>query len=309
MVRTAIRSATIEPCQLSARPAPSRFARVTCPQTCFDVVALGPAMLLSGVMPADCFTLIFVFNCPEKVHSFNFGLEHTDGYMGFFPPGAPLDARTSTNHGTATLTIPTAVFRGALARHFPEIPDKVLAQGAGVRIEPKDQTRVRALIAGIKEIVWNHSDVLDDALARRHLQNELIEVFLAALRSGCGNLMAPGTLRLPGRLKKLRQARDYVAAHSGQPIHLDDICAAVGLSPRGVENLFHDFLGVGPNAFLRHQRLHAARRALRRATPEPGVVKQVALESGFWHLGHFANEYRTLFGETPSGTLAWPKDH
>jgi len=33
-------------------------------------------------------------------------------------------------------------------------------------------------------------------------------------------------------------------------------------------------------------------------------VKQVAYAHGFWHLGQFAHDYKRLFGESPSETLA-----
>jgi AraC family transcriptional regulator, ethanolamine operon transcriptional activator len=35
-------------------------------------------------------------------------------------------------------------------------------------------------------------------------------------------------------------------------------------------------------------------------------VKKIALDSGFWHLGHFAKDYHALFGENPSETLRRP---
>jgi hypothetical protein len=74
-----IRNANIEPCQLSAQPAPSQLARVVCPHVCLDFSAFGPAMLFTGAMPRDCFTLPFALSCPEKGHSFNFAADHTDG--------------------------------------------------------------------------------------------------------------------------------------------------------------------------------------------------------------------------------------
>jgi hypothetical protein len=49
------------------------------------------------------------------------------------------------------------------------------------------------------------------------------------------------------------------------------------------------------------------RQALESAGPEPPLVKTVALDHGFWHLGHFACDYRDLFGETPSETVARAK--
>ena len=46
-----------------------------------------------------------------------------------------------------------------------------------------------------------------------------------------------------------------------------------------------------------------ARRALREATPDAMTVTDVATRYGFWQLGRFAVEYRSLFGELPSVTL------
>jgi AraC-like DNA-binding protein len=54
------------------------------------------------------------------------------------------------------------------------------------------------------------------------------------------------------------------------------------------------------HGYLRWKRLMAARQTLQHGTTG---VKDVALESGFWHLSYFAGEYRKLFGELPSSTL------
>jgi AraC family ethanolamine operon transcriptional activator len=75
------------------------------------------------------------------------------------------------------------------------------------------------------------------------------------------------------------------------------------MSQRGVEVLFQDSLGIGPTAFIRHQRLHGVRRELLEARQEHGLVKELALKWGFWHMGHFSRNYRQLFGESPSVTL------
>ena len=303
MLAAAIRNANIEPCQLSAQPAPSQLSRVVCPRACLDFSALGPAMLFTGAMPRDCFTLGFVRVCPEKGHSFNFGADHTDGYMAFFPPGGAIDATTPAGFTNAMLTVPAPEFHAALASAFSDIPDTVLTQGAGMRIGLTEQARLRGLLSAVEEMIWQPGDALASTPTRRNLERDLLEGFFAALRSGCSDLVPAPAPRVAGRHRRLRQARDYIAAHAGEPIGLDDLCAAIGLSHRGVEYLFRDMLGLSPTVYLRHQRLHCARRALRRAEPAFGVVKQVALHCGFWHLGHFAEEYRTLFGENPSETL------
>ena len=112
----AIRNANFQPCQLSVRPSPSMLARVMCQGVCLDFASLGPAMLFSGSMPQDCYSLVFVTECPENGHSFNFAVEHTAGYMGFFPPGGMLDAYTPEGYANATLTVPAALFLAAVER-------------------------------------------------------------------------------------------------------------------------------------------------------------------------------------------------
>ena len=255
-------------------------------------------------MPQDYFTLVFVLDCPREGHSFNFAARHTAGYMGFFPPGGALDAFTPEGFANATLTVPEADFHAALEHHFPTIPAGVLKHGAGMRIGLAEQTQLRRVLSQVLAGIRDPAAPLVSLLARQELERQLLVIFLAALRQGCGSLVPPPTQRTAGRLRHLRQVRDFIAAHAQRPIQLNELCTELNLSQRGVQVLFRDSLGLGASAFLRHQRLHGVRRALRDAASTPGTVKQLALEWGFWHLGHFANDYRTLFGEKPSETLA-----
>jgi AraC-like DNA-binding protein len=300
----AIRNASFQPCQLSVRPSPSRIARVMCESVCLDFAALGPAMLFSGAMSQDCYTLVFVTDCPKKGRSFNFSTEHNDGYMGFFPPGGMLDAYTPEGYANATLTVPSGVFLASVARSFPEIPEGVLKRGGGMRIGPAEQTRLRGLLSAVMEGIGDPAAGFVDSLARKHLERDLLDAFLVALRGGCGALVPQPGLRIEGRMKRLRQARDYLSDRLHERVSLMDLCVELKLSRRGVELLFQDSLGIGPSAFIRHQRLHGVRRALRDAPPAAGAVKESALRWGFWHMGHFSREYRSLFGESPSMTLS-----
>lgn len=300
----AIRNASVQPCQLSVKPSPSRIARVMCKNVCLDLAWLGPAMLFSGTMPKDCYTLVFVTECPEKGRSFNFAAEHNDGDMGFFPPGGMLDAYTPEGYANATLTVPSAVFLAAVERSFPEIPEAVLKRGAGMRIGAVEQARLRGLLSAVVAGVENRAQPLVGGTARKHLERDLLAAFLTALRGGCGALIPSPGRRIAGRLGRLRQARDYLSDRLHERVSLDDLCGELSLSRRGVELLFQDSLGIGPSAFIRHQRLHGVRRALRAAPPVAGVVKQTALAWGFWHMGHFSREYRAFFGESPSATLS-----
>jgi AraC-like DNA-binding protein len=301
---TAIQGADLTPCQLRFAPPPSLLAQVRCPRICLDFASIGPAMLFSGTMPHGCYTLVFVTHCPSKGRSFNFTLEHNDGYMGFFPPGGILDAYTPEGYANATLTVPTAVFLAAVERSFPEIPESVLKRGAGLRIEDLEQSHLRAILSSVMAEIQEPDAPIFESPTRQHLEIVLLDAFLTALRSGCNVVIKRPGQRLVGRWRRLHQARDYIMDHAHEPVHIEDLCEELGLSRRGVEGLFRDLLGIGPATFLRHQRLHGVRRALRAAPSSSGAVKKSALDWGFWHMGHFGHEYHELFGENPSTTLS-----
>ncbi len=61
---------------------------------------------------------------------------------------------------------------------------------------------------------------------------------------------------------------------------------------------------MGPIQYLWLRRMNLAHRAFVRATAAATTVTEIATGHGFWELGRFAVAYRTLFGESPSETLA-----
>lgn len=254
-------------------------------------------------MPADCYTLIYVSECPEEGHSFNFATRHGSGYIGFFAPGGMLDAFVPAGYANATLTIPKDLLLSELAIRFPEAPAEWLRKGAGLRIPEPSMRRIGRLLGARHELDRTDPGWLAENEASRHFEEDMIGVFVEALRASWDR--SHPTLSAPRqkRYGALRLVREHIADHRGDPLRLDALCEVAGMSRRGLEYLFKDHFGIGVNAFIRCQRLHGARRAICNSTPGPGVVKRIALEWGFWHLGRFAHDYQTCFGESPSATL------
>jgi AraC family ethanolamine operon transcriptional activator len=101
----------------------------------------------------------------------------------------------------------------------------------------------------------------------------------------------------------VREVEQHVDALRDRPVHISEICAALRVSRRTLHRAFHDALGIGPVAFLRHKRLCAAHSALKNADPSRTRVTDIAMEFGFSEMGRFAGYYLSLFGESPSATL------
>jgi AraC-like DNA-binding protein len=101
----------------------------------------------------------------------------------------------------------------------------------------------------------------------------------------------------------VRRAEDYIRSHSAETLTIEKLARIAGVSVRTLFSGFRDFRQVTPMAYLKTVRLEKAHAALRSGDVEGSSgVTQIALDAGFSHLGRFAQDYRTRFGELPSAT-------
>lgn len=101
----------------------------------------------------------------------------------------------------------------------------------------------------------------------------------------------------------LKEARGLLEQNLDHDFKLIDTARYLGVSQRTLEYTFKRELGMTPKRYLQILRLHAIRNELKSADPRVTKVSDIALKYAFFHLGHFASEYKKLFGESPSQTL------
>jgi AraC-like DNA-binding protein len=102
----------------------------------------------------------------------------------------------------------------------------------------------------------------------------------------------------------INAAEDFLRDSPPRPIYIYDLCKALDVSYRTLYAAFMMTRGESPALHLKRRRLVMAHQVLSNAGSEALLVKTVALDHGFWHFGNFSQDYRKLFGETPSETLA-----
>ena len=95
---------------------------------------------------------------------------------------------------------------------------------------------------------------------------------------------------------------DYIRAHWAEPLTVEAMAAACGISVRSVFQRFKEQHGRSPMAYLRAVRLDEA-QALLLSGAGAASVMEIAMTCGFSSFGHFARRYRERFGELPSETL------
>jgi AraC-like DNA-binding protein len=101
---------------------------------------------------------------------------------------------------------------------------------------------------------------------------------------------------------QVARAEAFMRAHSDDPLTVAAVAEAAGVGVRALQLAFATRCGCSPRALLTVIRLERARERLQ-APDETMSVSDVALLSGFAHLGRFASAYRARFGEAPSETL------
>ena len=138
--------------------------------------------------------------------------------------------------------------------------------------------------------------------AQRHLRNHLRTMTPALIREA-GSLVKGEGARLQRHLAVIR-ACNFVDAHLRAPIALMDLCTAAGVSTRALEYGFRDFYDLGPMAYVRNLRLCRVRHDLLDPNRDDHSVSGAARRWSFTHMGQFSHDYRALFGEMPSMTLA-----
>jgi AraC family ethanolamine operon transcriptional activator len=105
------------------------------------------------------------------------------------------------------------------------------------------------------------------------------------------------------RQRVVAKAQDYVREHHDQALTVPELCEKLFVSRRTLQYCFEDVLGINPMHYLRIVRLNGARRHLRDAAATSKTVRDVAADWGFWHFSQFSNDYKKLFGYSPSETL------
>ncbi|QKI89490.1 helix-turn-helix domain-containing protein [Thiomicrorhabdus xiamenensis] len=103
------------------------------------------------------------------------------------------------------------------------------------------------------------------------------------------------------------RVRDYLSqCRDDQPISMQELCEIACVSRRTLQYSFETILGCSPLKFLRALRLNQVRRKLK-SSQEDETIADIASYWGFWHAGQFSRDYKLLFGESPSQTLAKAK--
>ncbi len=129
------------------------------------------------------------------------------------------------------------------------------------------------------------------------LETQLLEQLLLAIQPPPGKIP-----KFPNRIVVARQAKQDIQDHLQQQLSIEQICDHIGCSMRTLHLGFKECYGTTPRQYARTLALNAVHRQLGRLSPNE-TIADIAMRWGFYHLGRFSHQYKTLFCELPSETV------
>ncbi|WP_424101331.1 helix-turn-helix domain-containing protein [Moorena producens] len=141
-------------------------------------------------------------------------------------------------------------------------------------------------------------------LQQPHIEKLVADDFIPLLISQIPiKLNSKCFLKPSRRAKLIAQAEQEMLAHLEKPLTLKQLAQNLGSSSSALSYGFQDLFGLSPMRYLKVRRLNAVRQRLKASEPERCTIALLASEFGFYHLSHFAKDYKAMFGELPSETL------
>lgn len=166
---------------------------------------------------------------------------------------------------------------------------------------PETMLSVKVYLWQLLHLIEHQPQFLQQPRSKQLLLEDFIPLLISAIPPATrDSLKQPPLIKRAGLVK---QAEDYMLAHLDQPLTLAHLCQMIYVSQRSLCYGFQEVFGVSPMEYLKAKRLQNVRRFLKVATPETACVASIARQFGFWSPGHFARDYKTMFGELPSETL------
>ncbi len=181
-------------------------------------------------------------------------------------------------------------------------PEDIRLDGKLLRLSEQEATRFRIHMETLFKQSAHTGDAPTPAASAPDPSEAVFGVMIDAILASQPERQRMDRPRQPEHI--VRKAEERFFARQGEPISLADLCLAAGVSVSTLYRAFDIVCGASPMAYFHKRRLTFARKALIDSPVYRGAVKHAALSVGLTEFGRFSVQYRKLFGESPSTTLA-----
>jgi AraC family transcriptional regulator, ethanolamine operon transcriptional activator len=253
------------------------------------------AVVQSGEPPAGTITFaVRTSSTPSLWQGQAFGFHEL--VMG--RPGVEIDMVSHPGYCAATASFPAKLVEETAERLGWTLPPNTSTSAlVGIRHD-----QARALRAAFNKLFHEAVRRPFDDRSAAWARNKQEDLLRAILQFTFNHLLALEPVASSERARVLKAA--LTAIRDSRPedvLSVGDLCRITRASERTLHYAFTERFGMPPAHYTKVHRLNGARNDLCREPPMK--VSDAANNWGFWHLGQFAKDYQSLFGELPSDTL------
>jgi len=214
-------------------------------------------------------------------------------------PG-PLNVAWEHDHQQIVALIEIDSLQASMSnREFEQLV--VLAKVRRAGIAPKVRHAFAMFMQRTLKLCTAQPKLSKNAEFQRHTYEQLVFFLSLIARATLSeHVSRPSSFRSRG----FQRAIDFLRQSDPANFTMAELCRVAEVSERTLQYAFKDVFDLSPQEFITRRRLHSVRQTLLTCNRRSAFVGQIAMDHGFFELGHFAGKYRQLFGELPSATLS-----
>lgn len=145
-------------------------------------------------------------------------------------------------------------------------------------------------------------DRVGPEMLKAHSQMVNEEIAICVLECLNGQLERHEVVSAGQKHAVLKRSLEILEDPNRLPITVARLCTEATTSLSTLKRVFLAEFGVPPKTYIRARCLSAVRDTLAHSPPGTRII-DVANKWGFWHMGQFACDYRSMFSELPSEML------
>jgi AraC-like DNA-binding protein len=230
------------------------------------------------------------------------GLEKTAvGSAAVFTPGTPVDLNWSGDCREICIKVSEAVMQQQLETMLNRPVQKRITFARSMSFSARASRDWFELVGLLASEARCPGGILAHRLAIDNLQHLLVQGLLLIQPHNYSEALAEDEPCASTTV--VRHAIELMHDQPQTPWDTAELARTTGVSARALQKAFQRCGHPPPMTYLRRLRLHKARAELTAHSLNPLTVTTVASRWGFLHLSRFAEQYRELFGESPSETL------
>jgi AraC family ethanolamine operon transcriptional activator len=256
-------------------------------------------MLVSGLPPSKHVALFLPLNPHDKGVFQGETLGINDAAL--ICPKSEAFYRTPADLHMMIVTIPVSILERGIRSATHDDSPQLCTQTRVITLADDTISRLSMRMNHALEIAETTTDQVDANVCLQEIEQDLVSTLSLALT----NPEQPerGAQGRSNRLSYLQRARDFIEANLTSPLGLQTLSQASDTSQRTLETAFREILNITIVQYIKNRRLIAINHVFLDPQHKETSVSVLAHAFGFNHMGHFAGDYRALFGELPSDTL------